>query len=115
MRISQAPARPAQRPIAARTRARSARSRREAPPAEQRLSSSVSLPRHRGASVSEVLSPRLALAGIALVVTTVWFIVNVPRLALLDLLPFASSWLEVWAVLVAGHVVWSRLKTFTRR
>jgi hypothetical protein len=58
---------------------------------------------------SFVLPPRVALPGAALLLTTLWFVVNVPRLSLLDILPFAWTWLMVWLALAVGHLAWSKL------
>jgi hypothetical protein len=80
-----------------------------APAAEQRLCSSTSLTRRRVASTAIVVPSRLALQGIALVLTSAWFVVNVPHLSLLDLLPFAWTWLTVWLLLAACRLAWLRI------
>jgi hypothetical protein len=57
-----------------------------------------------------VIAPRVALPGVALILTTGWFVANVPRLSMLDLLPFAWTWFTVWLVLAGGHLAWSHLR-----
>jgi hypothetical protein len=50
------------------------------------------------------------LPGTALLLTTGWFVVNVPRLSVLDLPVFAYTWFAVWLVLFMGHLIWARLR-----
>jgi len=73
------------------------------------MSSSASLTPGRAASTASIVPRRVAIPGIALLLTTAWFIVNVPHLSLLDLLPFTWTWLMVWLLLAAGHLAWSRV------
>src|SRR5687768_978745 len=81
--------RPSNDPRAERSaRARRANSLRTAPLAAQRMSSSASLTRRRSTNTAFVVPPRVAIPGVALLLTTAWFVVNVPHLSLLDLLPF---------------------------
>jgi hypothetical protein len=87
---------------------------RTAPVAEQRLSSSTSVTRRRAASTAILVPSRLALQGIALALTSAWFVVNVPHLSLLDLLPFAWTWLTLWLVLAACHLAWKRVAAIGR-
>ena len=73
------------------------------------MSSSASLTRRGVTSTVFVVSPRVAIPGVALLLTTAWFVVNVPHLSLLDLLPFAWTWLTVWLVLGGCHLAWSKV------
>jgi hypothetical protein len=75
---------------------------------EERLASSAGFSRPRERAPESLLRLQLAPLGIAFLVTSLWFVLNVRRLSPLDVLPFAWTWLTLWLALSVGFELWRR-------
>jgi hypothetical protein len=76
--------------------------------ADPRLESSVQFAPARPRVGPFSLHPRLWPSLAALVITTVGYLSNVQGKSLLDVLPFAWTWLTVWLALTVVAELWSR-------
>jgi len=81
---------------------------------ENRLGANASFTRAAPTAPWSLIRLRPGPLLIALVVTSLWFVVNLRRLSLLDILPFAWTWLTLWLALSIGLELWRRFLQPTR-
>ena len=75
---------------------------------EDRLASSAAFVGPREWVSRSLRRPRAAPVGIAFLLTTLWFLLNVRRLSPLDVLPFAWTWLTLWLATSVVFELWRR-------
>jgi len=81
---------------------------------ENRLGANASFTRAAPTAPWSLIRLRPGPLLIALVVTSLWFVVNLRRLSPLDILPFAWTWLTLWLALSIGLELWRRYLQPTR-
>jgi len=102
------------RSTTARGRARPAHSpprssqAREIASTDVKLGSSVAFTHQGEAAAWSPIRARPGPLLSALIVTVLWFVTNVRHLSLLDVLPFAWTWLTLWLVLSVALELWRR-------